>query len=531
MPTTAARCAPACSTRRGDAVVIFDIDYFDLDFLDAAVAQVLAPDGPVIVVGTKRGEGANDKRDPIRKLATVVFSTILRVMFGLRVSDTHGIKAMRRAVVEPYARICTFGQDLFDTELILRVERAGLVTAEIPVEVRELRQARSTFVTARSAYAARTVQTPLGAVEGIPGALTLQCARVVNGEGGQSAGPAWVTVASGRIVATRTGAAPAGAVDLGDAWLCPGFVDVQVNGTDAVDFASASVEQIIGAVDALVAGGTTGLLLTICSAPLDTYEVLLERLERVRSARPESVIGVHLEGPFLGGAPGAHPPAVLQPSDLTFLRRVHDTYGDLVRIVTLAPEADPGLEATRLLTGLGVVVALGHSTVDYDGATAAADAGARMVTHLFNGMGALHHRVPGLPGAALGDPRLVPSIIADFVHVHPVLVKVALQVRTDAVLVTDSVATGPPVVERDGAAYLRDGTLAGSTITMDTAVRNVASLGVPLARAVRYATANPARVLGANDRGRIVAGARADLVALDPTTLAVRAVWVGGIPV
>ena len=131
----------------GDAVVNFDIDYFDLEFLEAAVTQVLADRGPAIVVGSKRGEGATDNRDPIRKLATLVFSTILRVIFGLRVSDTHGIKAMRRSAVEPYARICTFGQDLFDTELILRVERAGLHTAEIPVEVRELRQARSTFIT------------------------------------------------------------------------------------------------------------------------------------------------------------------------------------------------------------------------------------------------------------------------------------------------------------------------------------------------------------------------------------------------
>ncbi len=116
-------------------------------------------------------------------------------------------------------------------------------------------------------------------------------------------------------------------------------------------------------------------------------------------------------------------------------------------------------------------------------------------------------------------------------HVHPVLVGVALQVRPDAVLVTDAVATESPVVERDGAAYLADGTLAGSTITMDTAVRNVVSIGVAVPRAVRYATANPARVLGATDRGRIAPGARADLVALDPATLAVRSVWVGGIPV
>ena len=130
----------------GEAVVNFDTDYFDLDFLELAVDQVLAENGPAIVVGSKRAEGATDARDPIRKLATTVFSTILRVVFGLRVSDTHGIKAMRRAAVEPYARVCTFGQDLFDTELILRVERAGLHTAEIPVDVRELRPARSSFL-------------------------------------------------------------------------------------------------------------------------------------------------------------------------------------------------------------------------------------------------------------------------------------------------------------------------------------------------------------------------------------------------
>jgi glycosyltransferase involved in cell wall biosynthesis len=130
----------------GEAVVNFDTDYFDLDFLDAAVKQVLAADGPAVVVGSKRGEGATDTRSPLRKLATAVFGTILRVVFGLRVSDTHGIKAMRRAAVEPYAQVSTFGQDLFDTELILRVERAGLHTAEIPVTVRELRPARSSFL-------------------------------------------------------------------------------------------------------------------------------------------------------------------------------------------------------------------------------------------------------------------------------------------------------------------------------------------------------------------------------------------------
>ena len=375
------------------------------------------------------------------------------------------------------------------------------------------------------------METPLGAVEGIPGALTLGCARVLNGEGGQSASPAWVTIAAGRIVATGAGPAPAGAIDLGDAFLAPGFLDLQVNGTGSVDFASVPVEQIVHALDALVTRGTTGVLLTICSAPLDTYEVILERAARARAARPDAVLGVHLEGPFLGGAPGAHPREVLRPADVAFLRTVGDTFGDLVRIVTLAPEADPDLVATRALVERGIVVALGHSTVDFDGALAAAGAGREHGHASLQRHGPDAPSAPGLAGAALDDPRLVPSLIADFVHVHPALVKLALHARADAVLVTDAVATELPVVERDGAAYLADGTLAGSTLTMDAVLRNVASIGIPAARAVRYTTANPARALGLQDRGRVAPGARADLVALDPDTLDVRAVWTAGMPV
>jgi N-acetylglucosamine-6-phosphate deacetylase len=370
----------------------------------------------------------------------------------------------------------------------------------------------------------------MDAVEGAASSLTLRCARVLNGEGGQSAAPAWVTITGDRIVATGTGDAPADAVDLGDALLAPGFVDLQVNGFGSVDFATASAPDIVSAVDGLVARGTTGLLLTLCSAPLPDYDTMLRTAAAVRAQRPGTVLGVHLEGPFLGGAPGAHPVGLLRPVDLDFLGRVLDDFGDLVRLVTLAPEADPGLSATRLLSERGIVVALGHSTVDLAGARAAADAGARMVTHLFNGMGAMHHRTPGLAGAALDDRRLVPSIIADFVHVHPAMVRLALRARPDAAVVTDAVATLGDVVEREGAAYLPDGTLAGSVLTMERALQNVASTGVPNAAAVRYVTANPARVLGASDRGRVTPGARADLVALDPQTLAVRSVWVEGAP-
>jgi N-acetylglucosamine-6-phosphate deacetylase len=355
-------------------------------------------------------------------------------------------------------------------------------------------------------------------VEGTTGQLTLAAARVVNGEGGVSGSPAWVSIADGRVVATGVGAAPAGARDLGDALLAPGYVDIQINGSGAVDFATASVDEIVGAVDRVVARGTTGLLLTLCSAPLDAYDEMLARAAAVRAARPGVVVGVHLEGPFLGGAPGAHPPSVLCEADLAFLEKVCGD--DLVRLVTLAPEADPGLRATRMLSERGVLVALGHSTIDFDGALTAADAGAGLVTHLFNGMGALHHRAPGLPGAALTEPRLVPSLIADFVHVHPAVVRLALEIRADAVLVSDAV--------RDDQAVLPDGALAGATMTLDGSVQNVASLGLPIGRVIRHATGNPARVLGVSDRGRIAPGARADLLALDPASLAVRHVWTSG---
>jgi N-acetylglucosamine-6-phosphate deacetylase len=348
----------------------------------------------------------------------------------------------------------------------------------------------------------------------------LACTRVLNGEGGISAAPAWIAIEGGRIVTSGAGTPPPESVDLGDAWIAPGFIDVQVNGTGMVDFASATVEQIIEAVDALVAEGTTGLLPTLCSAPLDAYGPMLERIDAVRAQRPDAVIGVHLEGPFLGGAPGAHPIELVRPVDLDWLRDLCDRHGELVRLVTLAPEADPGHAAIRELTARGIVVALGHSTVDYEGALGAADAGACIATHLFNGMGPLHHRSPGLAGAALTDARLVPSLIADFVHVHPAMVQLALAARPDAMLVSDAV--------RDSDTKLPDGTLAGSAITMADAVRNVASLGLAPARVIRYATGNPARVLGLADRGRIAPGARADLVALDPNTLAVRSVWGSG---
>jgi N-acetylglucosamine-6-phosphate deacetylase len=356
----------------------------------------------------------------------------------------------------------------------------------------------------------------------------LAAARVLSGDGGVSASPAWVVVEDGRIVATGTGAPPQPADDLGDALLAPGFVAVQVYGAGAVVFATATTDEIVAAIDTLTAGGCTSMLPTLCTAPLDTYAAALQRFADVRALRAQ-VVGVHLEGPFLGDAPGAHPTDLVRPVELDWLRHTLDATGDLIELVTLAPEADPDFAATRLLRERGVTVALGHSRASYDDARAAADAGAGMVTHCVNGMGPLHHRAPGLPGAALDDRRLVPSVIGDLVHVHPAVVRMVATVRPDAVAITDAV--GGDLDVHDGAAWLDDDTLAGAIVTMADVIANLAAIGLPAGQAVRMASGNAARAIGVVDRGRVAPGCRADLVALDPESLAVRTTWLGGVRV
>jgi N-acetylglucosamine-6-phosphate deacetylase len=358
----------------------------------------------------------------------------------------------------------------------------------------------------------------------------LRAARIVTGDGGISAGPAWVVVAGGLIVASGTGDPPRDSgpvVDHRDLLLAPAFVDLQVNGAGTTDFATASVDELVDTVGELARGGCAGCLPTLVSAPTDSYVPALERLARAQRRAP-GILGVHLEGPFLGGAPGAHPVALLRPVDLDWLLDVCDRFAGLVRVVTLAPEADPGFDATRALAARGIVVSLGHSTATYEDAKDAADAGARMVTHVFNGMGPLHHRAPGLPGAALDDRRLVPGFIADLVHVHRAVLRLVLAVRPDAVLVTDRVAGAPGT--RGDAVRRPDGTLAGSVVTMERSVRNLVLCGIPPGAAVRAATANPARLLGLADRGRVAPGCRAELVWLDPGDLSLRARWPDGDP-
>ncbi len=306
--------------------------------------------------------------------------------------------------------------------------------------------------------------------------------------------------------------------------LQPGYLDLQINGVDDIDFSVADGADWDRAGRRLLAAGVTAYLPTICSMPLDRYDAALIRVEDARRAARVDlprILGVHLEGPFLGGAPGAHPKSMLRAMDVDWLRGLLERHPGLVRLVTVAPEADPDSDGIAMLVDHGVVVALGHTTCTYEQAVAAVTAGATLTTHLFNGMGSLHHREPGIIGAAL-DPRvdLTPTLIGDFVHVHPGVVGLVFA-ASNPILVSDAVATGvhyfdATVVADRGAAFLPNGTLTGAISLLDVAVQNVVSLGVATDLATAAASARPGAVLGLDFAPGTIA-VDADLV--------VRAAW------
>lgn len=344
-------------------------------------------------------------------------------------------------------------------------------------------------------------------------------------------GPAAVVIDGEHIAAVEAVAEP-----VPDRTLTPGFVDLQVNGIGPVDVASATGGDWDVLDRALLAQGVTTWCPTLVTAPLDSYPAALDRIAAAaartgRACRP-AIAGAHLEGPFLGGAPGAHPAELVRPPDPDWIDRLPP----IVRVMTLAPEPARATDAVAALVRRGVLASLGHSNATYDEACAAIDAGARLATHCFNGMAPLHHRAPGLVGAALSDDRVAVSVIADLVHVHPAVVRVVFRAkgRGRVALVTDAVASerneaGPVRFDVvDGVPRLADGTLAGATVTMDGALRNVVDrAGVALVDAVHAASTTPARLLGLHDRGAIAPGCRADLVALD-SDLRVVSCWVGG---
>ena len=353
----------------------------------------------------------------------------------------------------------------------------------------------------------------------------------------------WVLLDGSTIAAVGTGEPPAGdeVIDLGGAWLTPGFVDLHAHGGGGHAFDDGP-DSIRAALAVHRAHGTTRSVLSLVAAPLDRLEASLAGIAEVAAEDP-TVLGAHLEGPFLAATRcGAHDPAYLRDPAVDDVQRLLDAARGCLRLVTLAPELPGALKAIRLLRGAGVTVAVGHTEADQERTMDAFDAGARVLTHAFNAMPGLHHRNPGPLGAALSDHLVTVELVLDGHHVHPAMAGLLFAAAPGRIaLVTDAMAAagvgdgdyrlgGLDVVVRDGRATLGpDGPLAGSTLTQDAAFRAAIGLDLTLAEAVAAVTSVPARALGLHDRlGRIQPGFAADVVVLD-RDWQVQRVWADGV--
>lgn len=324
----------------------------------------------------------------------------------------------------------------------------------------------------------------------------------------------------------------------------PGFVDLQVNGFAGVDFLAATRPDYDQVAAALAATGVTAYLPTFVTVAPETYLRAFESLPAVDSPGSHSpasaprVLGVHLEGPFISPHwVGAHDPAYTKAADLELTKRLLDA--GPVRVMTLAPELPGALELIDLLVSHGVVVWCGHSDATAAIGRQAFDRGARAITHIYNAHRRWKPRDPGLAGAALTHPAVTVQAIVDDVHLAPETATATWRAAGRRFsLVTDAMAAaaappettrlaGQTVYIRDGAARLKDETLAGSLLTMDRALANLIAKGATLAEAVHAASRAPALLIGRPDLGRIAVGQPADIVVLN-RDLQVLRTMVGG---
>jgi N-acetylglucosamine-6-phosphate deacetylase len=310
-------------------------------------------------------------------------------------------------------------------------------------------------------------------------------------------------------------------------FVCPGFIDLQINGAFGVDV-GPDTKALEALRRELPKTSVTSFLPTAISWPPERYADFLGAISEATSSSAGAVIlGPHIDGPFLSLArKGAHDPANLRPVDLNLTERLVGS--GMVRVMTLAPELPRAKEAIRLLREVGVVASAGHTEASYEEILQAIDTGLPMGTHLYNAMSSFEHRAPGAVGALLTDERVRAGIIADGVHVHEGALRLAYQRRgpEGLALVTDAMEaagmaegkyelSGRRVRLEKGSVRLPDGTLAGSALTMDRAVRNaVEFMGARLQDSVRMASETPAKILSVSRKGRIKPGADADLVVL-----------------
>jgi N-acetylglucosamine-6-phosphate deacetylase len=359
---------------------------------------------------------------------------------------------------------------------------------------------------------------------------------LVNGQILTSQGFEWgdVLMHDGDIVAIGrdVGAGARERLDVHGALMSPGLVDVQVNGGWGIDLLRHP-ERVWELAERLVHDGVTSFCPTLVSS---TPEARSEFLDVLRAGPPDDGVararnrGAHLEGPVLNPRRrGAHPADVLVAPSIALAQ---DWTRDLVALVTLAPELPAATELIAELVARGITVSAGHTDATSDQLAVAADGGVTMVTHLYNAMAPFGHRSPGPIGAVLTHPSLIAGLIADGVHVHPTAVALAWKALgpNRLCLVSDAVAP-MGVVDRGAEIRLADGTLAGSNLHLLDGVRNLISFtGCSIADALRAATSTPAGAIGDALVGTLAAGSFADVIVLDPDTLAMSTTVFAGRP-
>ena len=374
--------------------------------------------------------------------------------------------------------------------------------------------------------------------------LVIHSARLVSG--GTVTTDAFVAFAGNTVAAVGTGAdwTQLDAVEAFDAdglTLTPGFIDIHGHGGNACSFDDGA-DSIRSALQVHRAHGTTRSVLSLVTASVDDLVDRVGVIADLAEADP-TILGSHLEGPYLDvGHQGAHDPQHLHSPDPQSIERLVGAARGTLRQITLAPELPGGLEAIRQFVESGVVVAVGHTNTDFEGALQAFAAGASILTHAFNAMNGIHHRAPGPVLAAAASSGVTLEIINDGVHVHADVVRLAFAAAPGRIaLITDAMAAAGSddgiyqlgslsVTVTDGVARLTEGdSIAGSTLTLDEALRRaVRDVGIPLTDAITALTTTPARAIGrADDLGQLVPGFGADAVLLDEN-LNVVAVWAAG---
>jgi len=315
-----------------------------------------------------------------------------------------------------------------------------------------------------------------------------------------------------------------------DGAVIPGLIDLQVNGAYGYDFTNdgGTVSEVARRIPET---GVTAFMPTVITSDFASYPFRLDRIDKaIRAGGPTQarVLGVHLEGPYLNPKrKGAHPPEFIRPVDVPEIR--HWAGHEMVRIITLAVELEGALDAVRALRSMGKIVSIGHSNATYEEAIAGFAAGVNWATHLYNAQSPLQHREPGVMGAILVSP-VTCGLIVDGIHSHPAMVNLAWKAKgvNGITLVTDCMAAMgmPPgryelghyeTIVTPESARLADGTLAGSILRMDQAMKNaMAFTGCSLADAVQMASTNPARLLGLERLGALLPGYTADIAVLSP---------------